>query len=200
MKRWIMAVAAAALGLGIAGGVQAASCVTVAGDVQWDVSGTFTDGGTVGGCFYTNVYGYLDTSAPWQLTTSGGSFAGYVYNTADSYISSSLNMVDIEPGYTQDLHLEFAQYLTVATANNPIVPTLSYECVGSYTCFEQEGATSPYLAAPAQDYRYLTVNQDGGGPSGGGTVPEPDAWVLMTLASLATGAALRRQKVQLLRA
>ena len=200
MKRWINAAAAAALGLGIAGGAQAASCTTVSGDVRWDVTGAFTDGGTVSGCFYTNVYGYMDSTAPWELATSGGSFAGFVYNTADSYISSSLNMVDVEPGYTQDLHLEFTQDLTVATANNPIVPALSYECVGSYTCFEQKGATDPYPAAPDEDYRYLTADQNGGGPSAGGSVPEPEAWVLMILASFATGAALRRQKAQLIRA
>ncbi len=179
-----MAGASAAALFLAAGGAQA-GCASVAGDVLWNVSGTFTDGGTLGGCFYINVYGNLDTSAPWALTTTtGSSLPGYTYDTSDSYIISGTDFVDVEPGYTQDLRLTFTDPLTAPGPSNAIVTASSYECIGSYSCYVPSGGTD----------RYLESGGPGGGPVGSGSTPEPVSWVMMITGLALVGGMMRARR------
>jgi hypothetical protein len=172
---------AAATALMLAAGGAHASCSTVAGDIEYNLSGTFTDGGTLSGCFYINVYGYLDRSVPWSITTTTGTvLSGYTYDVADAYLATGSNYIDVEPGYTQDLHLVFTNSLST-TGSNPIVVASSFECDGSYSCFDLGGGT----------VRYLTP---GSSPAGSGSVPEPASWALMILGMGVGGSVLRRRR------
>jgi len=141
--------------------------------VVWDVSATFSDGATLTGTFTINQYGYLQSAD--LVTTGMGAFSGYTYTLADSYISTGTNYIDFEPGYTSDLHLQFAGNLTDPVADNSIILASSYECFGSYSCYDAGGGTIRYLV---------------GTPSAE-EVPEPAIWTMLLLGFLSLGAMLR---------
>ncbi|MBS0359785.1 MAG: PEPxxWA-CTERM sorting domain-containing protein [Proteobacteria bacterium] len=162
--------AALAIGLGVAAPASA--------DIYWLVSGLFDDGGTLSGFFDINVYGYLQN---YDLVTTAGSTVtpGYEYTPSDSYFSNGTFYVDAQPGYRQDLHLDFLLPINVKVAVNPIVggsPGPSYECVGSYSCYDLGGGTTRFLA------------------SGFAAAPEPAAWALMIGGFGLAGAMLRRRR------
>jgi hypothetical protein len=148
-------------------------------DVYWTVDATFTDGTTVTGTFVTNVYGYLESN--YSLTTEAfGPFPGFTYNSSDSYYSNGTFYVDAQPGYEQDLHLQFSDPLNVVNPDNPIVGGNlgpSYECVGSYSCYVPSGGSTRYI--------------DGGFAS---SVPEPSTWALLLVGFLGVGFAAYRRK------
>jgi hypothetical protein len=147
-----------------------------AADITWTVSGTFNDGGSLGGTFNINQYGFLDG---YDLTTSGGSMPGIGYTPANSYFSNGNFYFDAQPGYQGDLHIDFLDSLTVATANNPIIggnPGPSFECQGSYSCFDQQGGTTRFLAE---------------GSATAGAVPEPAVWAMMFIGFFGTGTLIR---------
>jgi hypothetical protein len=149
-------------------------------DVVWTVEdSTFIGGGTVSGTFTIDVYGFLLNN--WSLTTTlGGVFPGFTYNASDSYYSNGTFYVDAQPGYSQDLHLVFAHSLLVPAANNPIVAGgVSYECVGSYSCF------IPF--APSGTDRYI-------GTGFAAAAPEPGTWAMMILGFLCIGFVAFRRK------
>jgi hypothetical protein len=135
-------------------------------DVQWTVSGTFDDGGSLSGQFTINVYGYLENN--FSLTTTSGSLLpGFVYNSSDSYYSNGIFYVDFQPGYTADLHLLFTNSLLVASKNNPIIGGAggpSYECQGSYSCYLPSGGDTRYFTSGAAS-----------------AVPELSTWAMMLL-------------------
>ncbi len=135
-------------------------------DVQWVVSGTLSDGGTLSGEFTINVYGQLENN--FNLVTTGGSLlSGFDYNASDSYYSTGTFYVDAQPAYENDLHLEFANSLGVGSLNNAIVGGLggpSYECQGSYSCFVPSGGDTRYFVSGAAS-----------------AVPELSTWVMMLL-------------------
>ncbi len=150
-------------------------------DVVWTVTGAFDDGGTLSGFFDTNVYGYL--SGFNLQTTTGTSDVAFDYNASDSYYSNGTFYVDAQPGYQSDLHLQFANSLSVASANNTIQgghAGPSWECQGSYGCYLPSGGS----------IRYLTS-----GYASTGAVPEPAAWTMMIVGFGGIGAVLRRRRI-----
>jgi len=146
------------------------TATTAKADVVWTVSGTFDDGTTLTGSFTTNVYGFLEDN--YSLTTqSEGAFTGFTYNSSDSYFSNGTFYVDFQPGYEQDLHLVFADSLSVPNLNNPLVGGgPSYECQGSFSCYIPAGGPIRYI--------------DAGFAS---AVPEPATWAMMLLGFLGMG-------------
>jgi hypothetical protein len=164
-------------------------------DIHWLVSGTFDDGATLSGWFNINPYGYLDGFN--LVTTSGTKEAGFDYTAADSYAANGGLYVDAEPGYKNDLHIDFADVLTTAVADDPIVGGAhgpSYECVNSWSCYVATGGVTRYLVSG-----YASVG--GTNPVGDLTtndrlpaVPEPAAWVLMIAGFGLAGVALRRRR------
>ena len=151
------------------------TATTAKADVVWTVSGTFDDGTTLTGTFTTDVYGYLEHN--YSLTTqSEGAFTDFTYNPSDSYFSNGTFYVDFQPRYEQDLHLVFADSLSVPNLNNPLVgggPSgggPSYECQGSFSCYIPSGGPIRYI--------------DAGFAS---AVPEPATWAMMLLGFLGMG-------------
>jgi PEP-CTERM motif-containing protein len=149
-------------------------------DILWTVDGTFTDGTTVTGTFSINQYGYLDNN--FSLTTHpNGAFGGFTYTASDSYYSNGTFYVDAQPGYQQDLHLQFLDALTSPNPNNPIVggnPGPSYECINSYSCFNQTGGTIRYIDAGFA-----------------AAVPEASTWLMLLIGMVGIGLmGLRRGK------
>lgn len=147
-------------------------------DLVWTVDATFQDGATVTGTFSINVYGYLDAA---NLTTSpAGVFPGFTYTLGDSFISTGVHagnyFVDFQPGYTADLHLQFADSLSVPNLNNVILGAgigpsgPSYECQGSFGCYVPVGG----------DIRYV-------GSGFASAVPEPATWAMMVLGFVGLG-------------
>jgi hypothetical protein len=157
-------------------------------DIHWLVSGVFDDTGTLSGYFDINVYGFLDG---FDLTTTAGTTeSGFEYTPETSYFSNGTFYVDAEPGYFNDLHLEFLDPITTAVASNPIVGGEngpSYECAASWSCYVNSGGTTRFLAS--------------GSATAGGVlgVPEPGAWMLLLTGFGGAGAMLRdaRQKARL---
>ena len=144
-------------------------------DVTWVVNGSFIGGGDVTGYFDINVYGFLDG---YNLTTTAGALPGFDYTPADSYYSNGTFYVDAQPGYAQDLHLQFADNLSVPVANNPIVGGdggPSFECVDSFSCFIPSGGETRYI----------------GEGFAAGAVPEPATWAMMLLGFFGLGVLLR---------
>jgi hypothetical protein len=167
---WPLTIVAACAALGLAGAPAAASA-----DTTWLVNATFTDGAPLTGTFTIDQYGYL-TSA--NLTTgANGAFPGYTYTLADSYVSSGDLFVDFQPGYENDLHLVFADNLIVGLQNNPIVDGASYECQGSFSCYDLGGGDTRFIGSGSANY-----------------VPEPAAWALALVGFGGLGAALRRRR------
>ena len=169
-----LALFAALLGFSLVGNVSAAKA-----DVVWDVSGTFIGGGTFTGSFAIDQYGFLDSSYAYSITTTaGGGFTGFTYNASDSYWSNGTFYVDAQPGYQQDLHLVFADSLLVPLANNPIVTGgESYECVGSFSCYNQSAGAIRYV-----------------GTGIASAVPEPATWAMLVLGFIGVGFVAYRGK------
>ncbi len=148
-------------------------------DVYWTVNGNFIGGGSVSGHFTINVYGFLENDFS-LTTTSGGSFAGFTYDASDSYYSNGTFYVDAQPGYTQDLHLDFLNSLLIPSPHNPLVALgASYECVGSFSC---------YLPDSNGQYRYI------GSEGFAAAAPEPATWAMMILGFLGIGFMTYRRK------
>jgi hypothetical protein len=147
-------------------------------DTRWLVDATFDDGTTLTGTFTINVYGFLESAN--LETETNGAFTGFDYTTADSYYSNGNFYVDFQPGYTQDLHLEFANTLTTGSQNNLIIGGEngpSYECEGSYSCYIPMGGDTRYIASGFAD-----------------EVPEPATWALMLAGFGGLGMALRAKQ------
>lgn len=154
-------------------------------DILWTVDGTFTDGTTVTGTFSINQYGFLDNN--FSLTThANGAFAGFTYTASDSYYSNGTFYVDAQPGYQQDLHLQFLDALTALNPNNPIVggnPGPSYECIDSFSCFNQTGGTIRYIESGFA-----------------AAVPEASTWLMFLIGMVGIGlVGLRRNGAVLFR-
>jgi hypothetical protein len=164
--------------LGMTFMVLGAALTTAEAAVVWNVSGTFSDDTTLIGSFSTDVYGYVESAN--LITQTKGAFTGFDYTLADSYSSSGLNFVDFQPGYTSDLHLQFANPLTSPIADNPIIDAVSYECQGSYSCYVPSGAPTRYLTGGEGDFA-----------SAVGAVPEPATWAILLIGLFSVGSALR---------
>jgi hypothetical protein len=177
----------ARLAFGAAVALTGAVAIPAAADasVIWDVTGTFSDGTALTGSFTTDVYGYVQT---WDLfTQANGPFSALEYNPSTSYRASGFNFVDFQPGYQGDLHLEFADNLTIPSPHNFIVDAASFECQNSYSCYIPDVGPTRYLTGGVADFA--------------STVPEPATWVMLILGFGMTGSALRlaarrRQVVQ----
>jgi hypothetical protein len=149
-------------------------------DVHWVINdAVFNDGTTLTGDFFINVYGYLDG---YDLTTvSKDPFVGFNYTPSDSYFANGAFYIDAQPGYQGDLHITFADNLSVGVFNNPIIggsPGPSYECQGSYSCYVPLGGDVRYIASGVAT-----------------AVPEPATWAVMLLGFVGLGVvALRRTK------
>jgi hypothetical protein len=157
-------------------------------DVVWTVSGTFDDHTVLTGTFTTNVYGFLENN--YSLTTQADAvlgFVGFTYTSSNSYYSNGTFYVDFQPGYAQDLHLQFADNLAVPNLDNPIMgasgspPTgPSFECQGSFSCYIPAGGPIRYI--------------DGGFAS---SVPEISTWAMLLLGFAGVGfAGYRRSRGQ----
>jgi hypothetical protein len=164
-------------------------------DITWTVSGTFNDGGQLGGWFTLNVDNYL---SDYDLTTTAGSIvtSGVEYTPANSYWWNGDFYLDVEPGDFGALNLAFADTLAVPEAHNALVTvdpgppapvvaqfpaTFSYECVKSWSCYLATGGPTRYIA-------------DGFASAPGGAVPEPAAWALMIVGFGLAGGLLRTRR------
>jgi PEP-CTERM motif len=145
-------------------------------DVVWDVDGTFENGDTVTGYFDIDVYGFLDG---FNLQTSTGSTPDFDYTPSDSYFSNGTFFIDAQPQYQSDLHLTFADSLTVPTANNPLVPGQSWDCQGSFSCFVPADGTTTFIRTGFAS-----------------AAPEPSTWLMMLVGVGGIGAAMRLARRQ----
>ena len=148
-------------------------------NTEWMVNATFDDNSTLTGTFVVNTYGYL-VSANLQTETNGV-FTAFDYTTSDSFVATGISspyFIDFQPGYQSDLHVVFADSLTTGTADNPIVTGgASYECQGSFSCFDLGGGNTRFIE------------------SGFATeVPEPAVWALMLAGFGGLGVALRARR------
>jgi len=170
---WPLAVLAACTALGCVGAPAVASAT------EWLVNATFDDGTTLTGTFTVNVYGYLE-SANLQTDTNGV-FTAFDYTTADSSVATGTfppYYIDFQPGYQSDLHVVFADALTVGAPNNPIeTGGSSYECQGSFSCFDLGGGNTRYIESGFAS-----------------EVPEPATWALALVGFAGLGAALRGRR------
>jgi hypothetical protein len=145
-------------------------------DVEWLVNGTFDDGGQVNGTFTIDVYGYLLSNFNLQ-TTTGSTLPGFDYNNSDSWYSNGTFYVDAQPGYKNDLHLQFLNDLNVAAPTDPLVGGPggpSYECADSWSCYVPSGGTTRYITQG-----FATA------------VPEPAAWAMMLVGFFGVGFMMR---------
>jgi hypothetical protein len=152
-------------------------------DVVWTVSGTFDDNTTLTGTFTTNVYGFLENN--YSLTTQTDTpkgFVGFTYTSSNSYFSNGTFYVDFQPGYQQDLHLAFLDGLSVPNLNNPIVGASgdpatgpSYECQGSFSCFDLLGGTVRFIGVGFASSPVPGTNSVTSG------IPEASTWAMLLL-------------------
>ena len=187
-SKWFVrgACAAAAALLGFGGAAQAAT--------TWNISGTFNDGGTLSGTITLNDYDFLQDD--FTLTTTAGSVeSGFTYTAANSFYSNtnpsyvSLPIyIDFQPGYTSELHVQFANDLGVSAPTDAIIGGYqSFECLNSFSC-PNGGNLDNYAV------RYLTEGQ----ATLASAAPEPATWAFMMLGIGGIGGALRmgrRQRV-----
>lgn len=179
-KNFMRGLCAAASALAMAGAAHA--------DTTWNLTGTFNDGGLLAGTITLNVYGFLENN--FTITTTAGSLqSGFTYTAADSFFSNTTTTsfpaappfyIDFQPGYENDLHLQFSSDPGVPAATDLFVGGYqgpSFECQNSYSCYT-EPTDNPTI-------RYLT--------SGEATMalPEPESWALMILGLGGIGGALR---------
>jgi hypothetical protein len=189
--------------LAAAGLLALAQPAAAAQDVHWDVAGTFLDGGRFSGAFNVDKFGVL---FDWDLTTTdatdGSGFLGQEYKNGLSGATSGNSDAAIAVGYrfTDVFQLTFAHSLFTPFAHNHIVltgaPGGSFECVGSFSCFNAGGGAVRLLAGGTARAT-STVITGGGGSGGGGVVsvaPEPAAWALMIAGFAGTGVTLRRRR------
>lgn len=179
MSSKFLAKSLGALGACAAALALAAAPTAASADVHWVLTGQFDDGGSLGGFFDIDQYGFL-TGYDVQ-TTAGTAEGGFDYTPSDSYFSNGAFYVDFEPQYQNALHLAFADDLGTPVSNNPILggsPGPSFECVNSWSCYVPSGGTTRYIAS-------------GFAAAGGGAVPEPAAWTLMLTGFGLLGATLR---------
>ncbi len=163
----------------LAVGAMAVSVVCAASAANaktWIVNGTFDDGTALSGTFDINVYGFLDAA---NLTTTVGTLPGFTYTLANSYFSNGPTYIDFQPGYQNDLHIDFANPLLTSGSPDPIIG--GYECGGSFSCYIPSGGT----------IRYLDVRTS---PAFATAVPEPATWAVMLLGLGGIGYALRRSR------
>jgi hypothetical protein len=103
---------------------------------------------------------------------------GLGYTPANSYFANGTFYFDAQPGYQGDLHLEFLGDLGIASANNQMIggnPGPSYECQGSYSCFDLQGGTTRFIASG----------------SAVAAAPEPAVWAMLCLGFVGLGTAVR---------
>jgi len=154
-------------------------------DVVWDVNATFDDGTVLTGAFSINVYGYLDGA--YLTTQTKGPFTGFTYTASDSYVANNSIFIQLQPGYTSDLQIQFTNSLSVPSLNNSIAGgegQNSYECQGSYSCYVPAGGVVRYIASGSADG---TI-----GPA----VPESSTWVMLVLGFAGLGFLSYRRKNQ----
>ncbi len=148
-------------------------------NTEWMVNATFNDDTTLTGTFVVNTYGYL-VAANLQTDTNGV-FTAFDYTTKDSFVATGVTspyFIDFQPGYQSDLHVVFADALTVGTADNPIVTGgASYECQGSFSCFDLGGGNTRFIESGSAV-----------------AVPEPAAWALMLAGFAGLGGTLRARR------
>jgi hypothetical protein len=150
---------------------------TAKADIAWTVNGAFNDGSTVTGYFDIDVYGYLDG---YNLQTTTGDLPGFDYTPADSYYSNGTFFIDAQPQYQNDLHLEFADSLSVPTADNPIIggsTDASWECQGSFSCYLPADGATRFIAEGFAS-----------------AAPEAPTWMMMLIGFGGIGAAMRRAR------
>jgi hypothetical protein len=164
---------------GLAAAAAAAACLLAApaianANVEWLVTGTLSGGGTVTGTFTTDIYGFITGPFDLEATASSPLVAESYTNGGTDYISSGANFVDFQPGYVDDLHIQFQNSLLSGSANNPIVVGSSYECQGSSSCFVPSGGETQLFTSGFAE-----------------AIPEPAAWAMLILGFFGLGALLR---------
>ena len=149
---------------------------------------TFTDGGTLNGSFSINQYGYLSSGSLVMFTTpgTGDGFPGGNYS-ANGINFASPSLTPTEFIFGQDLPgngagAQTALVLTfdspVGIGANPIDLALSYECIGSYSCYNS--------ASNAGTRRYFTAGASL-------VVPEPASLALLASGIVALRLLRRRR-------
>jgi hypothetical protein len=166
----------------LAAAATAAACLlaipaAASANVEWLVTGTLSGGGTVTGTFTTDVYGYITGPFDLEAGASAPLTAESYTNGPTDYAASGVNYVDLEPGYTSDLHIQFQNSLLAGSKDNPIVTTASYECQGSYSCYVPSGGQTQYFMSGFAQ-----------------AIPEPEAWTLLLLGFFGLGAVLRTSR------
>jgi hypothetical protein len=148
-------------------------------NTEWLVNATFDDSTSLSGTFVVDAYGYV-VSANLQTETNGV-FTAFDYTTTDSYVATGVSIpyyIDFQPGYQSDLHVVFADALTVGTADNSIViDPASYECQGSFSCYDLGGGNTRFIESGSAV-----------------AVPEPAAWALLLAGFAGLGGALRARR------
>jgi hypothetical protein len=166
-------------------------------DVQWTVTGTFDDGATLSGVFDINMYGQFSS---FDLTTSSvaatpdhAAYPGFEYKLGGDGMQSwaAPTFVEFEIDYQTTLHLQFTDGLSTAVTDNPIVIGPSFECMGSYDCFDLQNGPTRYLTSGSAVARTVA---DDLGRGGGNPVPEPASWALMIAGFGMSGALLRARR------
>ena len=173
-RSWTLALSAVCAAAGLAAAPSMASA-----DTEWLVNATFDDGTTLTGTFVVNVYGYLE-SANLQTDTNGA-FTAFDYKTTNSSVATGVSSpyyIDFQPGYQSDLHVVFADALTVGSQDNPIViGGASFECQGSFSCFDGGGGNTRFIGSGSAQ-----------------AVPEPAVWALIFAGFAGLGGALRGRR------
>lgn len=159
-------------------------------DVQWMVDAVFSDGATLTGTFSINLSGEL---YDFDLTSSGPNGVHYKLGTDAYNLVTTDNSIRIEPGpYFGDLYLAFSNDIRHGPIEGSVLSTQSYECEGSYSCFQQSGPFVRTIAGGTVSGTSFD-GQPYTGPVGPSDVPEPGAWAMMIAGFAAIGAGLRRR-------
>ncbi len=153
--------------------------------ITWTLQGvTFDDGGTASGDFTLNQYGFLSSSSIITTSVVNG-FSGNTYLFPGGSINPNFDVsppntfrITFQADSTHALSLDFLYSLDSNNLTiNPLKLNLSssFECEGSYSCYNGSGGTIRYVRS-------------------GGVIPEPTTLGLLLIGAAGAVARMRARK------